>query len=347
MSFSRRPLKPELPEREDRGTGCAGLPQRVRQGVGAVPHGLIRIALALALLCSATALPAQDDVRVEMLTAVLEYALDDQLPRGAPRSTVLLDTLRTGGGPDSARVAARVAAELGLLAGVSEDHCRRYRLDPARHSTFAGRVGVEVQGVAAILTASFETFTPDSAEIWVPLARGRGPHLDGPRSYIVRRVGNGWEVEPDMAWSGGYCAPPLYPTAFAMAGEALLDELDPNGPVCLDPTGVRLLEQDSVVALLDAEVRGQWVPPLEWGEPVPEPYRDPCGKADREWGAVVRVVDIDWVDDDLLRVTWEGRTSARADQGATRQVRYTLREEDGRWLITEAVSPSPPPGTRP
>lgn len=284
----------------------------------------------VALLIAATPLWAQSDDRLEALGAALEYALKESRFADSPASVLLLDTVRAGVSPSEA---ARLARDFGLTAGRSEEHCSRFALDGrwSRQQRQLSPVGLRVHGANAIITAWFAAFAPDSAYIWVSVVSGDGPHLNGPGSYVLRNDSAGWHASPHLRASGGHCRPRFFTAPLALAARAVLDELEAPGPICLDPTGFPLLESDSLAAVLGAEISGRWVPEVE-GE-TPEPYRDPCAKADTPWGGIVRYLHVDWESDDLIRVTVEGRRVAGPGDANRRSIRYTLRNQDGRWVV--------------
>lgn len=291
-----------------------------------------------ALLLWVAPLLAQTEERTDALRAAVEYALDHSRFAETPRAAILIDTSRIDLPSEEA---AHLAESLGLRAGVSEDHCRRFLLaedGPLGRSAQFSPVGLEVHGVDAILTAWFTELTSDSAYVWVSIVSGAGQHLNGPSSYVLHRSSSKWSAEHHLSSSGGLCAPRLFTEPIAVAAQTMIDSLKHGSPTCLDPTGFPLLERDSVAAVLGAEIRGQWVPAIE-GE-IPEPYRDPCARADVAWGSIVRFLHVEWETDDLIRVTVEGRSP---EDPAGRRLRYTLRKEDGQWSVVREKKVQEPP----
>jgi hypothetical protein len=293
----------------------------------------------IALLFSVTPLVAQTKERADALAAAVEYAITDSRFGAASHSAILLDTLRADVAPHEA---AQLARRLGLRPGTSEEQCRRFRLDEAgpwgSYVRMGFPVGLEVHGVDAIVTASFSEFNSDSAYVWVSIVSGAGQHFNGPGSYVLRRDSTRWQVEPHLASSGGSCDPRLFTVPLALATQTMLDSLKGAGPICMDPTGFPLLELDSMAAVLGAEIHGKWVPDID-GK-TPEPYRNPCAKAERQWGSIVRFLHVEWETDDLIRVTAEGRTPG---DEANRRLRYILRKERGQWNVVSEEEVSRPP----
>lgn len=288
------------------------------------------IVLALGLVPGPLA--AQADERGEALTAVLDHVLTT-IPTEVPRSRIVLDTLRTAtDAPNHAEVATRVARELGLMPGVSEDHCRRINIDH-----WSSPVGVEVRGVEAIAQASFETFTRDSAYVRVRLFSGSGRYLSGGSSYSLRRDSGGWQVKQHLVASHGRCQPRLFPSPIALALRTMVEELDAGGPICLDATGFPLSELELVAEILGSEIRGTYIPPPRRAVPwPPETHANPCEKADTRWGSVLRVVNVEWDSDELIHVSLEGRRvgAGQPPVVATRHVRYSLRKTDDEWKVS-------------
>lgn len=286
------------------------------------------VSVLVGLSLSVTPLVAQTPERADALRAAVDHALADSPFADAPRAAILIDTLRMG---LPAADAAQLAQSLGLRAGVSEDHCRRFLLDEngpmGMYVRMGLPVGLEVHGVAAIVTAWFREFTSDSAYVWVSIVSGSGQHFNGPGSYVLHRASTQWQVEPDLRSSGGHCDPRLFTEPLAVAAQTMIDSLKHAGPTCLDPTGFPLPERDSVAAVLGAEIHGVWAPGIEG---VPEQYRNPCAKAEVQWGSVVRFLHVEWETEDLIRVTVEG--GAPKDQ-SSRRVRYVLRKENGQWSV--------------
>lgn len=298
--------------------------------VGGLAMGAAGCVLAFVLACGP--LSAQvDEQRAEAVAAALEHVLGG-IPVEIAPSEIVLDTLRTAAG--AAGVATHVARDLGLTPGISEDHCRRIHID---HRNYP--IGVEVRGVEAIAQASFEMFTPDSAYVWVWLFRGSGRYLSGGSSYRLRRDPAGWQVKHHLSASHALCQPRLFPIPVALAVESMMGELGSRGPSCLDATGFPLRELDLVAEIVGAEIRGEYVPPPRtgWVPWPPEPYANPCEKADARSGSVLRVVDVEWESDEVIHVTLEGRrTGARQpNEARERLVRYTLLERGGGWKISE------------
>lgn len=270
-------------------------------------------------------LAAQADPPVEALAAAVDLALESHGMADLPRSSILLDTLQVGlDGPD----ALALARLLGLEPGRSEDHCRRFLLEPGEPGV-GSPFGYQVQGVEGIVTISTLEVPLDSMEIVVRVARGAGRYVGMGGSYIVRSTASGWAAARHVTWSPhGSCSPRLFAAPLALAAQTALDDLAAPDPICLDPTGFPLHEQDEVAAMLGAQVEGQWMPQVR-GE-TPDDFRDPCERSGGAWGSVIRFTRVEWESDDLLRVAVEGRIPAR---GIRSSVTRTLVREGGDWRV--------------
>jgi hypothetical protein len=281
----------------------------------------------LSVLAVVSPLSAQPDPRPEALASAINQALADFDLIGSPRPMILLDTLRAGIEPGNA---AELARSLDLTPGVSEAHCRRFLF--AEHAPLR-RIphGYRVQGVHAILTLSHSGFGADSGQVWVTALRGSGEYVGGSRSYRVSRHDAEWRAEGHLMTSPhAVCHPAPFTDPLVLAARTILAAVGGTDPLCFDPTGFFLREQDSVVSLLGAQIRGEWLPMIR-GEDA-ETLRDPCGRASIQWGGVVRFLAVDWEADDRIHVTVEAWVPADRSRQRTR---YTLQSLNGPWSVTD------------
>lgn len=287
--------------------------------------------LAACILLTAMGAPltAQMDQHTQALGAAIERAVSDLGAGGSPRSRILIDTARSA---IDSRTATQLAHQLGVSLGRSEAHCRRF-LVRGDGLGLRAPIGYEVRGVDAILTIGRSDFTRDSAHVWITTARGVGQYIGGPRSYIVRRDTGQWLAEPNIIVSPhGSCYPQMFTDPLVLAARTILADVSASGPLCYDATGFLLHERDSVATVLGAEVRGQWVPLI--GGETPEPARDPCERAGVQWGSVVKFLEVDWQEEDVIHVTVEARVPVAQ---VARRRRYTLTQAGSEWIVTHQV----------